>query len=152
MENSTKLPLKHLNIILILSAMIILSSSLEVLIRVKDSGLFETWKINALMAGYFTESNPPTFDDYVVGEMFRYFFRISIPIGFSLFSFYTYKKLRLNKLFIFVWAVLILGGMAYTFFELNFYSIFYYIVIVSFVGLFITLMMLSEEMQKSKNL
>lgn len=129
-----------------------MASSLEVLIRVKDSTLFESWKTNAMLAGYFTESIPPTFDDYVVGEMFRYFFRIGIPIGFSLFSFYTYKKLRLNKLFIFVWAVLILGGMAYTFFELNFYSLFYYMVIISFVGLFVTIMMLNEEIEKSKNL
>ena len=152
MENNARLSLKHLNIILIASAAIILSSSLEVLIRVKDSGLFEIWKENALLAGFFTQNNPPTFDDYVVGEMFRYMFRIIIPIGFSLFSYYTYKKLRLNRLFIFVWSVLLLGGMAYTFFELNFNSIFYYIVLIGFVVMLITVLSLNEEIRNNKNL
>jgi len=152
MENNARLPLKQLNIILIASAAIIFSSSLEVLIRVKDSGLFEVWKENALLAGYFTQNMPPTFDDYVVGEMFRYMFRIIIPIGFSLFSYYTYKKLRLNRLFIFVWSVLLLGGMAYTFFELNFNSIFYYIVLIGFVVMLITVLSLNEEIRNNKNL
>ena len=152
MENNARLPLKQLNIILIASAAIIFSSSLEVLIRVKDSGLFEVWKENALLAGYFTQNMPPTFDDYVVGEMFRYMFRIIIPIGFSLFSYYTYRKLRLNRLFIFVWSVLILGGIAYTFFELNFNSIFYYIVLIGFVVMLITVLSLNEEIRNNKNL
>lgn len=152
MENNARLPLKQLNIILIASAAIIFSSSLEVLIRVKDSGLFEVWKENALLAGYFTQNMPPTFDDYVVGEMFRYMFRIIIPIGFSLFSYYTYRKLRLNRLFIFVWSVLLLGGMAYTFFELNFNSIFYYIVLIGFVVMLITVLSLNEEIRNNKNL
>lgn len=152
MENNARLPLKQLNIILIASAAIIFSSSLEVLIRVKDSGLFEVWKENALLAGYFTQNTPPTFDDYVVGEMFRYMFRIIIPIGFSLFSYYTYRKLRLNRLFIFVWSVLLLGGMAYTFFELNFNSIFYYIVLIGFVVMLITVLSLNEEIRNNKNL
>jgi len=152
MENNARLPLKQLNIILIASVAIIFSSSLEVLIRVKDSGLFEVWKENALLAGYFTQNMPPTFDDYVVGEMFRYMFRIIIPIGFSLFSYYTYRKLRLNRLFIFVWSVLILGGIAYTFFELNFNSIFYYIVLIGFVVMLITVLSLNEEIRNNKNL
>ena len=152
MENNARLPLKQLNIILIASAAIIFSSSLEVLIRVKDSGLFEVWKENALLAGYFTQNMPPTFDDYVVGEMFRYMFRIIIPIGFSLFSYYTYRKLRLNRLFIFVWSVLLLGGIAYTFFELNFNSIFYYIVLIGFVVMLITVLSLNEEIRNNKNL
>jgi len=84
--------------------------------------------------------------------MFRYLFKIAIPMGFGLLTYITYQKLRLNRLFIFIWAVLLVGGMAYTFFELNFSSVFYYLVIAGYLVLIITVLSLTEEMRSTKNL
>lgn len=152
MNTYQKFPKKQLYLILLAAALIILASSLDVLMRVKDAALFEAWKERALSFGTFTPDRPPTLDDYVGAELFRYLFKIAIPMGFALLTFLTYQKLILTKLYIFIWTVLLAGGMAYTFFELNFYSVFYYLVIAGYLILILTVLSLLEELNKNKKL
>ncbi len=150
MNSYTKFPEKKMYVILIAVAVIIALSSIEVLMRVKDSNLFEVWKNDLITTGNFEEGFIPTIDEYVGVEMFRYVFKIIIPMGFGLLTFLTYKKLRLNGFFIFIWSVLLFGGMAYTFFELNFVSIFYYLIIGGYLILIATVLSLSNEMDNTK--
>lgn len=152
MNSYQKFPKKQLYIILLAAAVIIFASSLDVLMRVKDATLFEAWKESMLSFGTFTKENPPTLDDYVGAELFKYLFKIAIPVGFALLTFLTYQKLTLTKLYIFIWTVLLVGGMAYTFFELNFYSVFFYLVIAGYLILIMTVLSLFEEVNKSKKL
>ena len=121
MNTYQKFPKKQLYIILAAAALVIFASSLDVLMRVKDASIFEAWKESAIAFGTFTTENPPTLNDYVGVELFRYLFKIAIPVGFALLTFLTYQKLTLTKIYIFIWSVLLVGGLAYTFFELNFY-------------------------------
>jgi hypothetical protein len=152
MNSYAKFPKRQLYIILIAVAFIIFISSIEVLMRVKDQTLFELWKSAVINSGAYPEGFNPTFDDYAGAEMFRYLFKIAIPMGFGLLTYITYQKLRLNRLFIFIWTVLLMGGMAYTFFELNFSSVFFYLVIAGYLVLIITVLSLTEEMRSTKNL
>lgn len=152
MNSYTKFPKRQLYIILIAVAFVIFISSIDVLMRVKDQTLFELWKSAVVNSGAYPEGFNPTFDDYAGAEMFRYLFKIAIPMGFGLLTYITYQKLRLNRLFIFIWTVLLAGGMAYTFFELNFGSVFYYLVIAGYLVLIITVLSLTEEMSSNKNL
>ncbi len=152
MDSYTKFPEKKMYVILIAVAFIIALSSIEVLMRVKDSSLFEAWKNGLINSGNFEEGFVPGLDDYVGVEMFRYVFKIIIPMGLGLLTFLTYKKLRLNQIFIFIWSVLLLGGMAYTFFELNFASIFYYLIIGGYLILIATVLSLSNEMGHVKKM
>jgi len=152
MNTYQKFPKKQLYIILAAAALVIFASSLDVLMRVKDASIFEAWKESAIAFGTFTSENPPTLNDYVGVELFRYLFKIAIPVGFELLTFLTYQKLTLTKIYIFIWSVLLVGGLAYTFFELNFYSVFYYLVIAGYLILILTVLSLFEELNKSKKL
>ncbi|HCW73865.1 MAG TPA: hypothetical protein DHM90_08785 [Clostridiaceae bacterium] len=151
MNSYTKFPKRQLYIILIAVAFVIFISSLDVLMRVKDSQLFEIWRAEIQRSGAFPEGFDPTFDDYAGAEMFRYLFKIAIPMGFGLLTYLTYIKLRLNRIFVFIWSVLLVGGMAYTFFELNFGSVFYYLVIAGYLVLIITVLYLNGEIGSNKN-
>ncbi|WP_312649295.1 hypothetical protein [Proteiniclasticum sp.] len=151
MNSYTKFPKRQLYIILIAVAFIIFISSIDVLMRVKDSQLFEIWKAEIMKSGNFSQDFNPTFDDYAGAEMFRYLFKIAIPMGFGLLTYFTYVKLRLNRIFVFIWSVLLVGGMAYTFFELNFGSIFYYLVMAGYLVLIITVLSLNGEIGSNKN-
>lgn len=152
MNTYQKFPKKQLYIILAAAALVIFASSLDVLMRVKDASLFEAWKESAIAFGTFSSENPPILNDYVGVELFRYLFKIAIPVGFALLTFLTYQKLTLTKIYIFIWSVLLVGGLAYTFFELNYYSVFYYLVIAGYLILILTVLSLFEELNKSKKL
>ncbi len=132
--------------------MIIAFSSIEVLMRVKDGNLFEAWQQAVISSGDYDTGFTPGMDEYVGVEMFKYIFKIIIPMGFGLLTFLTYKKLRLNRLFVFIWSVLLLGGLAYTFFELNFASIFYYLIIAGYLVLIVTVLSLSNEISNTKKI
>jgi len=147
MFGNAKLSTKKLYLIMAASFLIILFSSLEVFMRVKDALLFENWVETAMSSGDLPAGYTPVFDDYVVAELFRYFFRIAIPMGFAVFSYFTYVKLRLSGIFIFVWTVLLLGGLAYTVFELNFGSIFYYLIVAAYLLLIGAVLSLSGDME-----
>lgn len=151
MNSYTKFPKRQLYIILITVAFVIFISSIDVLMRVKDSELFEIWRSQVLSSGVFPDGFNPTFDDYAGAEMFRYLFKIAIPMGFGLLTYFTYTKLRLNRIFIFIWSVLLVGGMAYTFFELNFESVFYYLVVAGYLVLIMTVLSLNGEIARNKN-
>lgn len=151
MNSYIKFPKRQLYIILIAVAFVIFISSIDVLMRVKDSELFELWRSQVVNSGAYPEGFNPTFDDYAGAEMFRYLFKIAIPMGFGLLTYLTYTKLRLNRIFIFIWSVLLVGGMAYTFFELNFGSVFYYLVIAGYLVLIISVLSLNGEFDRSKN-
>lgn len=152
MNTYQKFPKKQLYVILLAAALVIFASSLDVLMRVKDAALFEAWKESVLSFGSFTAENPPTLYDYVGAELFKYLFKIAIPVGFALLTFLTYQKLTLTKLYIFIWTVLLVGGMAYTFFDLNFYSVFFYLIMIGYLILIMTVLSLLEELNKKKKL
>lgn len=152
MNSYVRFPKKQLYIILISVAFIIFMGSIDVLMRGKDLQLFEQWRDAVTASGMYPEGFVPTFDDYVGQEMFRYLFKIAIPMGFGLLTYVTYRKLRLNRIFIFIWTVLLTGGLAYTFFELNFGSVFYYLVMAGYLVLIITVLSLMKEMEINRNL
>ncbi|HSL87204.1 MAG TPA: hypothetical protein VK861_09745 [Bacteroidales bacterium] len=152
MNSYTRFPKKHLYIILAAVASIIFISSIDVLMRVKDVDFFNVWSRDVISSGAYPDGFIPTFDDYVGVEMFRYLFKIAVPMGFGLLTYLTYMKLRLNRIFIFMWSVLLVGGMAYTFFELNFGSVFYYLVVAGYLVLIITVISLNSEIDSSKTL
>lgn len=152
MDSYKKFPKKQLYIILVTAAVVIFASSLDVLMRVKDEALFLLWKEQIIAFGAFTQENPPTLDDYVGAELFRYLFKIVTPVSFGLLTYLTHKKLTLTRIYIFIWTVLLAGGLAYTFFELSFYSVFYYLVVGGYVVLILTVLSLLEELNKTKKL
>lgn len=151
MRKDKEFPAKTLNLLLLITGILILLHSVEVLMRVKDVDVYENWQKAVLASGVYPEGITPSFSDYVGTELFRYFFRIAIPMAFGLYTFLTAKKLGVSALYLFVWTVTLFGGMAYTFFELNFSSLFYYLIIAGYLVLIITLLSLTGDTQSKRN-
>lgn len=142
MNSYTILPKKQLYIILIFCAIIIFSTSIETLIKVKDLDLYENWMQNLNNGSNSQIWYETSFDDYIMANLIYLFFKIAIPMFFSFNSYLAYIRTRINYLFIFIWSTLIIGGILYTFVELSYYSVFYYINIIGYIILFITLLSL----------
>ncbi|OJV64467.1 MAG: hypothetical protein BGO41_12685 [Clostridiales bacterium 38-18] len=142
-NTNPRLPVKQLYIFLAACALIILSSSIDVMIRVKDLDLFDQWR---LASGIEADVND-LFNAYVTISMSIYFFKIIVPIIFGIYCFYAYKKIRVNHLFVFIWTVLNLGGLAYVLVERQLGSVFFYL---SAVGYLINVIMLISLMDVIK--
>lgn len=143
----TKMPKKQFYIILIVVAILIMFSSMEVLMKVKDLALFDEWKNEAITLGL----NDVNFDIYVSSQMSNYFAKIIIPVIFAIYTFFSYTKLRINTLFIFMWSVLILGSLGYSISDFNTHSLFFYGYIIGYAVLFFTVLSLLQIIQDSKS-
>ena len=138
MNSYTKLPKKQLYLILLFSSLIIFSESLTVMIKVKDIDLFKDYLINF---GFTLESGTlyqEYFSSYVALNLSYFFFNIIIPVALSIHSYVSFISIRISKLFVFVWTVLIFGALAYAIIKFSFQSIFYYLTIISYISLLFT--------------
>lgn len=152
MNSYIKLPKRQLYLILLFSSLIIFSESLTVMIKVKDINLFKDYLINL---GFTLESETlyqEHFSSYVAINLSYFFFNIIIPVALSIHSYVAFISIRISKLFVFVWTVLIFGGLAYTVIKFDFQSVFYYLNILCYILLIITILSLNKVIDSGKEL
>lgn len=147
MHTGTKLPTKKLYIILISCAIIILTASLEVIIRVKDLALFEEWVRVTQLNGERSQ----LLSQYVSMNLTAFFSKIIVPATFGIYTYYAYIKIRINALYVFMWSVLCLGGLAYTVIEWQLGSMLYYVSILAYLVLLYTTLSLGEIIRANKS-
>ncbi len=143
MEKMTSITTKQLYLILIPSAVLIFSLSLETLLTVKDAAVFEEWLARADLNGKEQLSSQEAFETFVVAHLSSYVFKIIVPVALSIHSYLAYKKLQINTLFVLLWTVLVGGSFLFNLIEWDFESLFYYlnlgvhiVLIFSIVSLF----------------
>lgn len=152
MNSYTKLPKKQLYSILLLSSLIIFTETISVMIKVKDANLFKDYLINL---GFTLEGDKlynEYFSSYVAMNLSYFFFNIIIPVSISIHSYIAFISIRISKLFVFIWTVLILGALSYTIIAFNFQSVFYYINICSYIFLLLTILSLNKVIDNIKGL
>lgn len=149
MNTYTKLPKKNFYIITIICLLLVLFISLETIIRVKDMQLFEDFLLqnNDLVIQGMTEDE--VYSNYLILNLSKFFFKIVAPIFLSLHIYFTYKYLRMSKLFVFMWIITLLGSLSYIVLEAQFYSVFYYIDIFLYIVLIINILSLNKFLNKS---
>lgn len=150
MLSNEKMHKSKFYLILIFTSLIILSISIESLIRVKDISIFESWvKTNniSLTSDYELDQ---AFNSYISFILTTMFLKLTIPMALSIHSYFAYTRIRINKLFVFIWTVLLLGGLAYEIVGFNIVSVFFYINIITYIILIITINSLSSDIDKSK--
>lgn len=133
---------KRLLLFLVLSAVIIFVASLEVLVMVKSADAYDAWR---------AQSNSDDISAYVAIHMSLYFSKIIVPMVFSFFAYYTYKKLRVNGLFVFIWSVLFAGNFALSLLGKSLMSPLvwiYGITYVILIGSILSISMTSNEEEK----
>lgn len=143
MKGYTAFPKKQFFLLLGPLAILIFILSIEVLMKGKDTLLFDAWvqKSNQLPDG---ASSQDLFSIYLTGQLSVYFQKIIIPIGLSIHSYFSYTKLRINKLFVFMWTILAGGSLAYSLVGLTLKNPLVYIYIVIYGIIIITLLSLLD--------
>lgn len=131
MQEKQKAKNKWFMKILIVSALIILVSSLEALMLSKDKGLFEIFLKN--------NQSINNFSDYLNFVLINYIFSIMIPIILSIYTYFSLDKYGLNfdnreffyyRLF---FAGMILIQIVNMILRFSLFSLFYYLNIILYI-------------------
>ena len=142
MDSNTKLPAKQFYWLIAACAFIIFSECLLVLMRVKNPENYEVWV--EVMGEHMT------FEVYTAIHMSHFFMKVIIPVMLGVYAYVAYIKVRIGKLFVFIWTVLLVGGMAYTVIELDFSSVFYYIRLIGYILAIVTILSLINVIKEQK--
>lgn len=126
------IPNKKINYILLFVAVFISISSLEVLMRAKDMDLFLAWQ-NSLS----TLGNLPGYNEYVAILLLRYVRELFIPIFFSIYLLFIFKKIHYSRLNFIVWNLLLFGTLIIELVKFEIQSIFYYGKIFSLIAMMV---------------
>lgn len=147
---NVKIPKKEFNIILIFTSILIFSISMETLFKVKDILLFEEWAIHNNIPLNSDHDIDQAFSSYLILGLMTMFMKVVIPMALSIHTYFAYTRIRINRLFIFIWSLFLLGGLAYEVIDFSIGSIFSYIKIILYIGLIITILKLNNEIDNSK--
>lgn len=150
MHTYRKLPKKNLYIIATICLLLVLFISIETIIRVKDIQLFEDFLVenkNMISQGMSQED---LYSYYLLLNLSKFFFKIIGPVFLSIHLYFTYKHLRMSSLFVYMWIITLLGSLSYIVLEREFYSLFYYIDIILYIVLIISILSLRRVLNKSK--
>ncbi|HOK63548.1 MAG TPA: hypothetical protein PK083_04205 [Soehngenia sp.] len=125
---------KHFYILVILCSVIILLSSLELMIIIKDSTIFNKWVITNNLTQYPIED---TFVEYLNANLISYTLRIIFPVALGISAFLTLTKFYINKILVYVFLLIELGGLTFTAIQRNFNSLFYFLILSLYVVLIV---------------
>lgn len=110
MQEQMEMPRGIFYLIVALCGTIITSTSLEVMIKAKDIGLFEMWLSNPMIKeGLIGQTNNQMYSTYMTLCLSTFFVRIIAPMGLAIHSYFTLTRLRINRLYVIIWSVLLIG-------------------------------------------
>lgn len=144
MNFNIKLSQKQLYIILIFCSVIIFLNCIEVMINVKDIGLYEQWMDIAQKSNGYDDKDVDYYQLYLTNNLSHFFIKIIVPMALGIYSYFVFKFTKINKIYVFTWTILLLGSLAFVVLERKFDSIFYYINIVCYIALIVTLLSLNK--------
>jgi hypothetical protein len=139
-------------IIVGLCATIIMSNSIEIIMKVKDSGLFDLWLSDPnLNIDRIGQTKEEIYSIYLSMCLSVFFIRSITPIALAINSYFSFIKLRVNKLFVSIWVVLLIGLFAFTSIGESYYSVFFILSGVCYASLVCVLLHLGGQINKQKN-
>ena len=149
LNTNVKLPKKQFYILIVALGVVLFALSAEVMIRAKDILLYDEWYKEAA-AGGLSAGHEEAFGVYLSLNLSDVFFKAIVPMLLGVYSYFAYVEIRINKLFVFIWTVLLVGAAAYVAVGRNFNSIFYYIILTFYIISVITVLSLIKVIDESK--
>ncbi|MGL5575281.1 MAG: hypothetical protein ACRDCW_07015 [Sarcina sp.] len=151
MQESMQMSKKIFYLIVGLCATIIFMNSLETFLKVKDISLFnrwiETFNDKAFLA---TLTEDLAYMMYFNFALSSYLIKIVIAIGISINTYLVFTKMRVTKLYVWVWSVLLIGSMGIIIISETFFSIFFIITMACYIGLIGNIFYLWRKLSKKK--
>lgn len=137
-----KFPTSALYLIIFISAFMILTASVEVLLKAKDIQFYDSYIKVLKNKGQISQGYMSYFLTYMIG---MYFARIAVPIGLTFNALFAHKRHELTKTFIWGWTLFLSGALLFTVLTFELKVVFYYVFIVSFILLIVVVLLLNRE-------
>ena len=126
-------------------ALIIFSISLEAIFKVKDTAFFDMWLSNTnLNTAMIGETSEELYQTYLTMCMSSFFVKIITPIGLAIHSYITLTKLRVNKLYVVIWTVLLIGSFGFSIIGESWYSMFFIVSSIGYIALILMMIYLGK--------
>lgn len=152
MRDSIDMSKKIYYIIVGLCALIIMTNSIETIFKVKDNGMFEFWRSNpSLSPEIAVKSTQEIYSVYLTMCLSMFFIKVITPIALAINAYFAFVKLRISKLFVQIWVVLLIGLFAFTSIGEGFFSIFFIISAMSYIGLVVIMIYLWNCINRKMN-
>lgn len=132
---------KYIKRLIIISSIIIIVSSLSAFMMAKSEDLFKT---------YIELNKNKTFDDYISLVLVNYFMNIAEPIIISIFTYFTYKKYGISRLYKLFFSAITALKLFNIVIKFETASLFYYLLIILYTILVILIAKAPNTKRKAK--
>lgn len=151
MKDSIEMPKSMFYIIVAICSAIIMLTSIDMLLRTKDVGLFNMWLSNTNFNDTFLmQTKEELFSEYIQMNVSLFLVRVITPIGLGIHTYFTLTKLRVNKLYVMLWTLITIGAFIVTTIGEQYYSIFFILSGVGYLGIIIVMISLGKSLSSIK--
>ncbi|MBB6713625.1 hypothetical protein [Clostridium gasigenes] len=126
MRESIEMPKKIFYLIVGICSAIIMLTSIDIILRAKDTELFNMWlsKTNSSQE-FLMKTTEELFSEYLQMNISIFMVRAVTPMAIAIHTYFTFTKLRVNKLYVVLWSLISIGTFLLTSLGEQFYSIFF---------------------------
>lgn len=143
MKQTTEMPKLIFYIIVSLCVGIIIFNSIETIIKAKDLNLFNTWVLNKkLNINLIGQTKEQLYSTYLSMCLSSYFVKIITIIGLAIHSYFAFIKIGINKLYVYIWLMLLTISFVFIVFGQSSYNLFFILCAICYVGLLIAIIYL----------
>lgn len=145
MRDSIEMPKGTFYTIVVLCAVIIMFTSIEMLFRAKNTDIFNMWLSNPnLTPDVLNQTETEIYSTYLNMCIGTFVMKVITPMAIAIHSYFTFTKLRVNKLFVAIWSVILIGAFILTSLGEPFYSIFFIGSGICYLALILTMVYLGK--------
>lgn len=153
MKESIEMPKGIFYIIVAICAAIIMFTSLDMILRTKDLDLFNMWSLNPNIINKFSgESTEQLYSTYIQMNLSIFIIRVVTPMAVAIHTYYTFTKLRVNKLYVVLWLLILIGSFLMSSLGEPYYSIFFILSGIGYLGLVLVMLSLGKSINNLRSL
>lgn len=153
MKESIEMPKGIFYIIVGICAAIIMFTSLDMILRTKDIDLFNMWLTNPNIINKFSgENTEQLYSTYIQMNLSTFIVRVVTPMAVAIHTYYTFTKLRVNKLYVVLWLLIIIGSFLVSSLGEPYYSIFFILSGIGYLGLVLVMLHLGKSINNLRSL
>lgn len=126
MRECIEMPRNIFYVIVAICSVIITLTSMDILIRAKDTGLFDMWLSNTNFSEEFLiQPIEALYSEYIQMNISIFIVRVITPMAIAIHTYFTFTKLRVSKLYVVLWSFIAIATFILTSLGEQFYSIFF---------------------------
>lgn len=153
MRESIEMPKGIFYIIVGICGSIIMLTSLDMILRTKDIELFNMWLTNpSINAEVSVQTTEELYSTYIQMCLSIFIVRVVTPMAIAIHTYFTFTKLRVNKLYVVLWSLVAIGSFILSSLGEPFYSIFFIMTGIAYLALIIIMCYLGKQIHNIRSI